>query len=228
MATLSYTDKFAWYGLRENPTYDQMLHTVRKPVRLPIPSREAKWYALSPYRAFLLDAQKKYNDYDARNIEYDGSNGHLPRSAARMGDSEAGNDPAWGEHDRFNAALDHEEAAQIAAKAMDQERKQRANAMRQEQLQVYGPTMIHPTIEAHHEDLDSQDIPHVAPVPKPNMSSKHWPFPPQEYQAAGYPQPPEFPTFEQLNLGQAKRYKQGKPGSMDSTSYESLRKNTIG
>ena len=228
MAALSYQDKFAWYGLRETPTYDQMLGSVRKPVRIPIPSREAKWYALSPYRAFLLDAQKKYNDFDSRNIEYDSSNAAVPRSAARMGDSEAGNDPAWGEHDRFNSALDHEEAARVAAKAMDAERKKRANQMRSEQLQAYGPTLIHPTIEAHHEDLESQNIPHVAPVPKPTMASESWPFPPQEFQAAGYPAHPEFPTFEQLNLGHAKRYKQGKPGAMDATSYESLRKNTIG
>ena len=41
--TLSYTDKFGWYGLRVNPTYDELLDTVRKPVRIPIPSREAKW-----------------------------------------------------------------------------------------------------------------------------------------------------------------------------------------
>ena len=60
------------------------------------------------------------------------------------------------------------------------------------------------------------------------MASKAWPFPPQEFAAAGYPQEAEFPTFEQLNMGHAKRYKQGRPGAMDATSYESLRKNTIG
>ena len=49
MASLSYQDKYAWYGLRENPSFDQMLRSTRKPVRIPIPSREAKWYALSPY-----------------------------------------------------------------------------------------------------------------------------------------------------------------------------------
>jgi len=134
MATLSYADKFAWYGLRENPTYDQLLQTVRKPVRIPIPSREAKWYALSPYRAFLLDAQKKYNDYDSRNIEYDASGNHVPRNAAHSQESEAGNDPAWQEHDRVNQALDREEAANIASQAMDEDRRRMANMMRQKQL----------------------------------------------------------------------------------------------
>jgi len=228
MATLSFTDKFAWYGLRENPTYDELLHTVRKPVRIPVPSREAKWYATSIYRDFLLDAQKKYHDFQQKNVEYDGSGNHVPKSAAHTHESEAGMDPAWQEHDRFNQALDEEEAAQLASHALDDERKQQANIMRKEQLSAYGPSMFHPTVEAHHMDLEAQNIPHVAPIPKVSMASKSWPFPQQEYQADGYLQAPEFPTFEQLNMGYARRYKQGKPGSLSSSSYESLRKNTLG
>ena len=70
MAQLSYTDKTAWYGLREVPTYEQMLQTVRKPTRIPIPDRSAKWYATGPYRAFLLDAANKYHEHLQDTLDY--------------------------------------------------------------------------------------------------------------------------------------------------------------
>ena len=57
--SLSYTSQLGYYGLRVNPTLDQVLGNVRKPLRIPLPDRRAKWYALSPYRALILEA--KYN-----------------------------------------------------------------------------------------------------------------------------------------------------------------------
>ena len=104
MAQLNYTDKTAWYGLREVPTYDQMLQTVRKPTRIPIPDRSAKWYATGPYRAFLLDSANKYHEHLQDTLEYRRSRVNMPE-AARNTDSTAGDDEAWGEHDRFNKAF---------------------------------------------------------------------------------------------------------------------------
>ena len=61
--TLSYGSQFGYYGLRENPTLEQVIGSVRKPLRIPLPDRRAKWYALSPYRALILDAEREANDY---------------------------------------------------------------------------------------------------------------------------------------------------------------------
>ena len=49
IAPLSYTSTFGYYGLRVNPTFEQVIGTVRKPLRIPLPDRRAKWYANSPY-----------------------------------------------------------------------------------------------------------------------------------------------------------------------------------
>ena len=61
-APLSYTSTFGYYGLRVNPTFDQVLGTIRKPLRIPLPDRRAKWYANSPYRALLDDAGTKFEE----------------------------------------------------------------------------------------------------------------------------------------------------------------------
>ena len=88
--------------------------------------------------------------------------------------------------------------------------------------------MVHPTLEAHDRDLEDQHVPHPAPIPRLSMAKASWPSTHQEYIAAGIPQEKEFPTFEQLNMGQDKIYKQGLPGSMNKQSYDTLRKNMLG
>mgnify|MGYP003346567539 FL=1 len=75
--SLSYTSKFGYYGLRVNPTLEQVVGTVRKPLRIPLPDRKAKWYANSPYRALILDAEEKYQDYEAKNIDYQIGRAHV-------------------------------------------------------------------------------------------------------------------------------------------------------
>ena len=198
-------------------------------MRIPIPSREAKWYATGIYRSFLLDAANKFHDHQQQDLEYNQSGSHLPSAAARGSQPcVAGDDPAWKEHDRFNDALDQETAHDLAMKAMDQEKQQQTENMRRQQLSSYGPSMVHPTLEAHHRDLEEQNVPHPAPIPKLSMAKASWPAAHQQYIADGLPQAPEFPTFEQLNLGQDKRYRQGLPGSMETQSYESLRRNMLG
>ena len=66
-APLSYTSTFGYYGLRVNPTFEQVLGTIRKPLRIPLPDRRAKWYANSPYRALLDDAGKKFEEVDRQH-----------------------------------------------------------------------------------------------------------------------------------------------------------------
>ena len=123
-AQLSCQDKVGYYGLRVQPTYDQMLQSIRKEVRIPQPSRAAKWYATGIYRSFLLDAADKYNDYQQQDLEYDHSGAQLPSAAARGAEpSTAGRDEAWRKHDEFNSNLSHQEALDLANQAMEGERR---------------------------------------------------------------------------------------------------------
>ena len=209
------------------PTYEQMLQTVRKPTRIPIPDRSAKWYATGPYRAFLLDAANRYHEHLQDTLDYRRSQGNMPK-AARHADSMAGDDEAWAEHDRFNQRLDHEEAYSLAQRAMENERRQTANNLRRQQLSTYGPTLVNPTLEAHHRDLEDQNVPHPAPVPRPGMPKMHWPARPDEFIADGHPQAAEFPTFEELNMAQDRRFKHGRMIPEVNQNYQQLRENYLG
>ena len=40
-APLSYENHFGYYGLRVNPTFEQVIGTVDKPLRIPLPDRRA-------------------------------------------------------------------------------------------------------------------------------------------------------------------------------------------
>ena len=83
-APLSYTSQFGYYGLRVNPSFDQVIGTIRKPLRIPLPERSAKWYALSPYRALILDSAQKYNDYEHMKLDYRSSGNQAPEQAAHL------------------------------------------------------------------------------------------------------------------------------------------------
>ena len=54
---LSFKSHF-WHGLRVNPTFEQVIGTVDRPLRVPLPDRRAKFYANGPYPALILDAAK--------------------------------------------------------------------------------------------------------------------------------------------------------------------------
>ena len=58
-AQLSFTDIKAYYNLRVQPTYEEMLRSVKKEIRIPQPDRSAKFYALGPYRAFFYWSKPK-------------------------------------------------------------------------------------------------------------------------------------------------------------------------
>ena len=70
VAPLSYTSQLGYYDLRVNPTLEQVVGTVRKPLGIPLPERTDKWHALGPYRALILDQQELASGYDRRSIEY--------------------------------------------------------------------------------------------------------------------------------------------------------------
>ena len=123
--TLSYGSQFGYYGLRLNPTLEQVIGSVRKPLRIPLPDRRAKWYALSPYRALILDAEREANDYESATLDYRNSGAHLPEAAAAVRPSDAGEDHSFRRIDEHHRAIALQSAYETAYQTMDKERKGR-------------------------------------------------------------------------------------------------------
>ena len=228
-AQLSYQDNKGYYGLLVEPSYEQMLRSLKKEIRIPQPDRSAKWYATGIYRSFLLEQAKRFNDAQRKDLDYDQSGAHLPAAAERGAqNSMAGTDDVWNRQEQFNINLDAEEARRVAEGALSAERRHQANSMRRQQLSAYGPSAGHWTVDAHDRDLEDRSIPHAAPTPKLAMPAGKWQAHPNEFIAAGQPQAAEFPTFEQLNLGQDVRYKLGRPAPLDvNRNYQQLRENYL-
>ena len=57
-------DKFGYYGLRVEPTFDEILDAVNKPTRIPLPDRAAKRKAFSLFRNKVLDNERLAMGYD--------------------------------------------------------------------------------------------------------------------------------------------------------------------
>ena len=228
-AQLSYTDKTGYYGLRVEPTYEEMLRSLKKPIRIPQPDRSAKWYATGIYRAFLLEQAKRYGDAQRKDLEYDATGAHLPVAAEHGAqNSMAGTDDTWNRQEQFTSNLNTEEARRIAEDALASERRQQANQMRRQQLSAYGPNAGHWTVDAHHQDLEYRGIPHAAPLPKMTMPAGRWQALPNEYIASGQPQATEFPSWEQLNGLHDRQYKLGRPAPLDvNRNYQQLRENYL-
>ena len=227
-AQLSFQETKGYYGLLVQPSFEQAVQSLKKEIRIPQPDGSAKWYATGIYRAFLLDQAKRFHDSQRKDLEYDDSGAHLPAAVARAQNSMAGTDDVWNRQEQFNSNLNAEEARQIADHALSAERRRQANQMRQQQLSAYGPSAGHWTVDAHNKDLEDRGIPHAAPMPKLAMPSGKWQSSPNEWIADGQPQAREFPTFEQLNLGQDARYKLGRPAPLEvNKNYQQLRENYL-
>ena len=191
-ASLSYADRFGPYGLRVEPTYDQMLNSVRKPLKIPLPDRSSKWYATGPYRALILDANEAYNTHQQNVIDYRQSGAVPPEKAAQVRPSETGADARWQSYYDYNTALDEEHAYNDAADTMRAQEREQTNQLRRQVLSSSsGPNQINPTVEAHHPDLEGAGVPHDMPAPRATRSSPYpYPAPYDEYAADGHPRAP--------------------------------------
>jgi len=228
-STLSYKDTYGW-GLRVQPSFDQLLQSTKKPLRIPKPDRNAKWFALSNYRAFMLDAARKAHDYEHLQLDYDQSGAQLPRNVAMQHPAPEGDDPAWDrmrqaaqdaeEHDDYERAFDF----------MDSQRMQEAARLRAEQLAaVHAPYLGHWYIGENHEDLEEAGVEHDNPLPRPQLTTTALPGPvviPNGAGQMGLLRP--FPSFEQLNLGQPRNFRQpiARIRPQDQ-GYEGLRANAL-
>ena len=224
-APLSYTDKFEW-GLRLKPTYDEMLRSVKKPLRIPVPDRSDKWYGMSVYRSLILDASKKYHDYEHMKLDYDQSGAELPATAAAIRPSDSGQDPAWTRVEEFNDDLEQQHEYERAFQTAEEQQRAETAEARRQNLSTYGPIRGHWTTEANRRELENAGVPHLpASQPQPPMtraygSSSH-DLPVAAGQIGGRP----FPTFEQLNMGQQRSYRPASTASANfgHRGYERLR-----
>ena len=227
---LSYKSQTGYYNLRVNPTLEQVVGTVRNPLRVPLPDRAAKWFALGPYRSLLLDQQELAAGYDRHSIEYQLSQGKLPEYAAHgQRPSEAGNDPIWDRYDHEHEARQHREAYDHAADMERADREQHAAHMRRQMLyHGYGANHMNPTVEAHHDELDEAGVRHNMPAPRMIVPRQGMPAPPRQFAAYGQPEAREFPDFRVLNMGDPASVRAATLTPEQNMTYERARDMAVG
>ena len=228
VAPLSFKSQLGYCNLRVNPTFDEVLGTIRKPLRVPIPDRKAKWYANSLYRSLILDAEKKYQDYEHASIDYKQSGAELPETAARVRPSDAGDDETFHELDQHHHRIEQQNAYEQAFDLMNQEHQRQTEETRREQLRLtYGANRMHPVIEAHHGELMEAEVGHHMPAPREPVPRRVWHTPNEQYTAYGQRQAPEFPSFERLNMGQSADVRQASMSFDQNMTYERIREFTV-
>ena len=232
-ASLSYRDEYAW-GLRVNPTFEQLLKSTKKPLQIPQPDRSAKWFALSNYRSFMLDSAKKYNDYEHLKLDYNSSGAQAPQTAAMATPSADGQDPTWERVAQTTQQAAEHDAYETAFEAMNAEHRQQAAQMRAQNLAAaHAPSTGHWFIDSNHRDLEEAGLEHDPPAPRPQMQHVRLPAPVEMPTAAGQIgalQP--FPTFGFLNNGQPRTFREARLGNIleshAGSSYDRLRNNALG
>jgi len=223
-APLSFTSETGYYGLRVNPTFDEVLRTIRKPLGIPVPDRSAKWYANSPYRSLLLDAEEKYNSYEHAALDYNNSGAELPRRASMVRPSFAGEDDSFGRIDAHHHAMAAQEAYDTAKNVSDATARLETEKNRRVHLsRSSGPNAMDPVVTAHHAGLEEAGVPHYVPAPRIKPPPRGHGTETRQMMAEGQPQPPEFQPFESMNMGQPTGLQATvlKPGA--NHRYEELR-----
>ena len=130
--------------------------------------------------------------------------------------------------DDHNERMQQNRAYEAAAVMQHQHRQQQTAETRREQLRLsYGPNRMNSVIEAHHDQLEEANIPHIMPAPRLPPPVKVWKTPPQQYAAAGQVQAPEFPTYEMLNLGEVANVKSAALRLDQAMTYERIREFSV-
>jgi len=198
-APLNYTKKQGYMGLVVQPTLDQALGASKKPLRIPVPDRAAKWYALSPWREALMDANRATNEYQAALLAYERAGGNLPVMAAMVHPSDAGKDKAWEWYQKHARAVQAQEAYEVAQGILYEKSQKETQQTRAHQLRQYGPLVMDPVVAASHDELEAAGVPHDMPMEQFVPPKTGWPTPPMQLATAGQPLAPQFPTYEELN-----------------------------
>jgi hypothetical protein len=224
VAPLSFKSEFGYYNLRVHPTYEQVLGTVRKPLNVPLPERKAKWLALGPYRNYLEDAERAYNESIYNATDYRESGAHLPDSAARLRASMAAQDRIFEQIHRENDGMHEQDAYEAAFDLFNHEHAQQTEVSRRANLrQTHGSGSIHPTVHAEMDELDEVGVPHPAPLPRTASIATSWRIPPRQLAAAGRPQAPAFQDFRVLNMGDPATVRGSHLTVSQNMTYERMR-----
>ena len=224
-APLSYTSKFGYYGLRVNPTFEQVSGSVYKPARVPLPDRSAIEYAMSLERGYILDQAKAGSQQDRALLNYRDSQARLPENAARASmPSRASEDEILDRISQGTAAVDQQKALDLAKEAQSAEYRRQTVEMRAQQLAAtHGLDSMNGVIEAAHHELEEAGVPHEMPVPRLDPPMKAWPAPAEQWVAYGQRQAREFPSFEVLNGTQSESLKAARVTHKEGMTYEHLR-----
>ena len=204
IANFSYKDTYGYYGLKAEPTFDELVKTFKKKrTVIPVPKdRYFKFWALGPYRAYVLDQSKSYNDIEAYKAAQRSTDEEAPEHAVfHTQESLGGHDPAWHAQAHYSDMADAYELALDAANEDYRQQQQETARIRREQLSSSVDLNVNnPVVMMHSDDLQGSQISHAVPAPRQPRSQAQWRTPHQQYAAAGIPQAPEFPSFEELNL----------------------------
>lgn len=195
-------DKRGYYGLIVKPTFEQALGAARKPLRIPLPDRSAKWYALSPFRSAILDAEKLYNDYQHATLNFRESKAEMPEAAARVRESDAGQDASFEAMDEQRHSHDFEQVSRNVRDAAVRQERKAAMDRRVELFRGLQHGRGAPMIDAEHDELEAANVEHFhfgRVVGRHEGLTTHHEAP----QADGLPAQPQFTEFRVQNLGQS-------------------------
>ena len=220
---LNYTKKRGYMGLVVQPSLDEALGASKKPLRIPIPDRMAKWYALSPWREALMDTNRATNEYQAALLAYQASGGNLPVAAAMVRASDADKDKAWEWYRKHARAVQAQEAYEIAQGILHEKNQKETQQTRAHQLRQYGPLVMDPVVTASHDELSQVGVAHDMPMEQFVPPKKGWPTPPTQMATAGQPLAPQFPTYEELNGAGPFKKQIAKLSYSDNMTYERAR-----
>ena len=226
MAPLSYKEQFGYYNLRVNPTFATMLGTVRKPLNIPLPDRNAKWYANSVYRSLVVNAEEKLNQAEQSALEYRKSDTQLPADAAGINRSPAAHDPAWDRIHQHDEAMKEHSSYEDAFDVMNAEQRHESHQLRSERLRMmHEHGAGHPVVDASQDELAQAGVPFDAAWSRhPLHGTNVWHSPPPQMASYGHSQAPEFPSFESMNMGQNHRHRPWRELSVsEAQTYERQR-----
>jgi len=228
-------DKFGYYGLIVKPSFDQAVDAAKKPLRIPIPDREAKRDALNFYHAHLLELHQKALGYDLVTMQHAVDGQTVPEALVQLeqaGPSKSADDAIFASMEQraqrhFETKREQALRHQVDADARDQMGIERHSQLSEAYFQGKANSILQGEVplESHFAAAMEQGpargyehprmIPHAAPRNLP--------------EAAGYTAHPEFPTFRELNMGQVrpKGTMGGKTLLKTGDSYETVRRVSV-
>ena len=247
-------DKFGYYGLRVEQTFDEVLDAINKPVRIPLVDRAAKRKAFSLFRNKVLDNERLANGYDPAAPGDDGAPQNHEQRMDEIMQGAAAHDIRNLEHalggDSIPAAILQVQPSPSADASvfeeMDERHRQhhesKTQAAIRHRVDLEAARMLrgvdplpragHPVLQGE-VPLDLQLKTEMREAPgvagREQLIEVPRAAPHQPPRATGFPAQPEFATFRELNMGQA-RLTGKRMGHVDSSkqgdSYETFRRVT--